>query len=370
MMSLNNNVGASAIFYLCATSTLLVLLVTLGATTVTATATASEPSVIVVTGDVVSSLQGASNASPNMHNSTEMQANAANEEKSNNLNHFEKNNRNDSIMVLSPSLSTPSRDWNNGNQRSNNEHQHHHHPQKQQQQHSDQHSFEMENSRKYLHLDEHNFVATTPKIHTTKLPNRYEQGLEDYEEAVARVDKIKEEQQKQQAYGMSGFQTVLTLIETASDVWSKVSTEFEQKQSTITDKSNDRPTNDVDSNDKSDGSSTDVAEARYIKGDPLKGYYDFIITEGSYKFWAAFQLFTAGLMIYSTFAAIYYSKVNPVVGDYDYTSYLGGARSMADDPEPLPSTSALSELGNSYIFQTAAHGFQFVLDAIEKIPKT
>lgn len=77
-------------------------------------------------------------------------------------------------------------------------------------------------------------------------------------------------------------------------------------------------------------------------------------------------------MIYSTFAAIYYSKVNPVVGDYDYTSYLGGARSMADDPEPLPSTqsSPLSELANSYMFTTAAHGFQFVLDAIERIPKS
>lgn len=86
---------------------------------------------------------------------------------------------------------------------------------------------------------------------------------------------------------------------------------------------------------------------------------------------ALFQLFTAGLMIYSTFAAIYYSKVNPVVGDYDYTSYLGGGRSMADDPEPLPPTaSPWSEVANSYIFQTAAHGFQFVLDAIEKIPRT
>lgn len=37
--------------------------------------------------------------------------------------------------------------------------------------------------------------------------------------------------------------------------------------------------------------STEVAEGRYIKGDPLRGYYDFIITEGSYKFWAAFQVF-------------------------------------------------------------------------------
>lgn len=33
-----------------------------------------------------------------------------------------------------------------------------------------------------------------------------------------------------------------------------------------------------------------ISEARYIQGDPLKGYYDFIITEGSYKFWAAFQV--------------------------------------------------------------------------------
>lgn len=38
--------------------------------------------------------------------------------------------------------------------------------------------------------------------------------------------------------------------------------------------------------------STDLAavEGRYIKGDPLNGYYDFIITEGSYKFWVVFQV--------------------------------------------------------------------------------
>lgn len=79
----------------------------------------------------------------------------------------------------------------------------------------------------------------------TQSRRRYEQGLDDYEEAVARVDKIKEEQQKQQAYGMSRLQTMLTLIETASNVWNKVSNDFEQKQSTITDKSDDRPTNDL-----------------------------------------------------------------------------------------------------------------------------
>lgn len=35
---------------------------------------------------------------------------------------------------------------------------------------------------------------------------------------------------------------------------------------------------------------TAVESARYIKGDPLNGYYDFVISEGSYKFWAVFQV--------------------------------------------------------------------------------
>lgn len=73
---------------------------------------------------------------------------------------------------------------------------------------------------------------------------RYEQGLEDYEEAVARVDKMKEDQQKQQrqqAYGLGRLETALTLFETVSNVWNKVSNEFEQKQSTNADKSYDRP---------------------------------------------------------------------------------------------------------------------------------
>lgn len=81
---------------------------------------------------------------------------------------------------------------------------------------------------------------------------RYEQGLEDYEEAVARVDKIKEDQ-RQQAYGSSGLETALTLIETVSNVWNKVSNEFEQKQSTIANKSNSndrRAANDFDGIDQ------------------------------------------------------------------------------------------------------------------------
>lgn len=81
-------------------------------------------------------------------------------------------------------------------------------------------------------------------------------------------------------------------------------------------------------------------------------------------------------MIYSTFAAIYYSKVNPIVSDYDYISYLGG-RSMADDPEPetIDSTNradipASSSILNSQWLQTASHSFQFVMDAIDRIPES
>ncbi|CAB0038378.1 unnamed protein product [Trichogramma brassicae] len=45
--------------------------------------------------------------------------------------------------------------------------------------------------------------------------------------------------------------------------------------------------------------------------DHWNSYYDFLINEGSYKFWAIFQLATAALLIYSGFAALYYAKINP-----------------------------------------------------------
>ncbi|XP_018395824.1 PREDICTED: uncharacterized protein LOC108774257 [Cyphomyrmex costatus] len=53
------------------------------------------------------------------------------------------------------------------------------------------------------------------------------------------------------------------------------------------------------------------------KTDYWVGYYDFLINEGSYKFWAVFQLATAALLVYSAFAALYYAKVNPQTTD-DY----------------------------------------------------
>ncbi|TDG45421.1 hypothetical protein AWZ03_008187 [Drosophila navojoa] len=122
-----------------------------------------------------------------------------------------------------------------------------------------------------------------------------------------------------------------------------------------------------------EAASTDVGEGRYIKGDPLKGYYDFVITEGSYKFWAAFQVGTALLIIYSTFAAIYYSKVNPLTSDYDYQDYLGAGRSMTggdddfvDDSEPSTQTKSTSRIMD-WLPRTA-HSLKFILDAIDKMP--
>ncbi|XP_030383966.1 uncharacterized protein LOC115631384 [Scaptodrosophila lebanonensis] len=121
--------------------------------------------------------------------------------------------------------------------------------------------------------------------------------------------------------------------------------------------------------DTSSSTSNDVGEGRYIKGDPLTGYYDFVITEGSYKFWAFFQVGTACLIIYSTFAAIYYSKVNPLTADYDYQDYLGAGRSLSedfaddgDDADPAPKSPA-----SDWIPRTV-HSLKFILDAIDKLP--
>lgn len=57
--------------------------------------------------------------------------------------------------------------------------------------------------------------------------------------------------------------------------------------------------------------SSAVGEARYIKGDPLKGYYDFVITEGSYKFWAAFQV----MLIFSTYVELCFVLLYRILED-------------------------------------------------------
>lgn len=81
-------------------------------------------------------------------------------------------------------------------------------------------------------------------------------------------------------------------------------------------------------------------------------------------------------MIYSTFAAIYYSKVNPIVSDYDYVNYLGGrslgsasaARSASAAADDTDGAHPLGSLLNAGWMQNAAHGFEFVMDAIDRIP--
>lgn len=96
------------------------------------------------------------------------------------------------------------------------------------------------------------------------------------------------------------------------------------------------------------------------------------------------KLFTAALIIYSTFAAIYYSKVNPIVSDYEYQDYLGGrsfsgGNSVIDDNQdsvdpgddnPIldKQVSKSSWLAGPWMSRTQ-HALQFILDAIEKPPK-
>lgn len=52
---------------------------------------------------------------------------------------------------------------------------------------------------------------------------RYEQGFEDYEEAVARVDKIKEDRQRRSMDSFSQISAALQMFSVLSTAWNKVS---------------------------------------------------------------------------------------------------------------------------------------------------
>lgn len=98
-------------------------------------------------------------------------------------------------------------------------------------------------------------------------------------------------------------------------------------------------------------------------------------------FISCLQVGTAILIIYSTFAAIYYSKVNPLVSDYDYTDYLGGARSLSggdldfvddtnnnehdfdDDNDKISRPHWYDNL-----LPRVGHSVKFILDALDKLP--
>ncbi|KAG8227050.1 hypothetical protein J437_LFUL013233 [Ladona fulva] len=64
----------------------------------------------------------------------------------------------------------------------------------------------------------------------------------------------------------------------------------------------------------------------------LHEYYDFIITEYSFKFWSVFMLVSIALLAYAALAATYYAKINPTfpTHDYDYDYYMARKRSVSD----------------------------------------
>ncbi|XP_053673647.1 uncharacterized protein LOC128723907 [Anopheles nili] len=238
----------------------------------------------------------------------------------------------------------------------------------------------------------YNAVATTPKIvRPVKQLSRYEQGLEDYDEAADRVER--EQTQQQQQTEQQQYNNMLKPMLTLFNV---ISTVLSSGRSMGAGTGRTMPTDDGNSGDggnkteiitvgeKSTSSSASgtgggnenaIAQGRYIKGDPLNGYYDFVISEGSYKFWAVFQLVTAAVVIYSTLTAIYYSKVAPLTSDYDYIDYLNGGRSFAgarSKPAGIGRASGWSwdrMVQTSTWFGPAAQAFTIVMDAIERAPK-
>lgn len=85
------------------------------------------------------------------------------------------------------------------------------------------------------------------------------------------------------------------------------------------------------------------------------------------------------LIIYSTFAAIYYSKVSPLTSDYDYIDYLNGGRSFAGGRSMdggVAAATARRSSNNMWDgllekpwFNVATNSFAFVMNAIENAPK-
>lgn len=47
---------------------------------------------------------------------------------------------------------------------------------------------------------------------------------------------------------------------------------------------------DHDDHDDHDDHHDEMEEQKAVKQDPWAGYYDFLINEGSFKFWAVFQV--------------------------------------------------------------------------------
>ncbi|XP_059481015.1 uncharacterized protein LOC132199926 [Neocloeon triangulifer] len=88
----------------------------------------------------------------------------------------------------------------------------------------------------------------------------------------------------------------------------------------------------------------------------LSNYYDFIVNEYSYKFWAVYMLLASGLLIYSAIAAIYYAKFNTSAVDYEvYDEARSGDATLTK-----PGTNPLGLIGSLVSVRT----FQQIMDAI------
>ncbi|KAK3912306.1 putative metal-nicotianamine transporter YSL8 [Frankliniella fusca] len=111
--------------------------------------------------------------------------------------------------------------------------------------------------------------------------------------------------------------------------------------------------------------SIDLPEApRANTAASYSNYYDFLINEGSYKFWAVFQIGTAVLLTYSAFAALYYARYTYYTNvDYtDYDDYFfrrsGNSRSQRSAP-----FAGLSSTEYQRVMDAAGAGSKFKSDA-------
>lgn len=95
--------------------------------------------------------------------------------------------------------------------------------------------------------------------------------------------------------------------------------------------------------------------------DTVSSYYDFLINEGSYKFWAAFQVITAILLIYSAFAAIYYAKYT--FSMMDYPDYLDEGFFFKRSGEAYVTTTTAKPASYSFL-GLSSQTFQRIMNAL------
>ena len=104
------------------------------------------------------------------------------------------------------------------------------------------------------------------------------------------------------------------------------------------------------------------AEGRANGNDAVATYYDFLINEGSYKFWAVFQVITALLLIYSAFAAIYYAKYT--FSQMDYPDYLDDGFFFKRSGDIYATTTSTAKPESFSFLGLSPQTFQRIMNAI------